>query len=87
MILSKVSCFDVKASWWDCFKGVSSLYHLCIAKNTDYLLNDITGLVGILLLPETDDSTDNGFNESYEDEDSDKIKIVFCAIQTRSSSG
>ena len=49
----------------------------------DDLLNDITGLVGIRLLPEPDDSTKDVSNESYEDKDSDKIIIVFCAVLTR----
>ena len=57
-----------------------------IGQNVDDLLDDITGLVVICLLPEPDDSTDNVSNESYEDEDSDEIIIVFCAIWTCSSS-
>ena len=52
----------------------------------DDLLDDITGLVGICLLPEPDDSTDDIPNNSSEDEDSDEIIIVFCAIRTHSSS-
>ena len=51
-----------------------------------WFINDITGLVGICLLPEPDDSTDDVSNESSEEEDSDKIIIVFCAIQTQSYS-
>ena len=51
----------------------------------DDLLDDITGLVGICLLPEPDDSTDNVSNKSSEDKDSDEIMIVFCAIWTRYS--
>ena len=68
------------------FKGVSSLSDLFLAGNVDDLLYDITGLFVILLLPEPDDSTDNVSNESSENEDSDKIIIVFCAIRTRSFS-
>ena len=52
----------------------------------DDLLDEITGLVGICLLPEPDYSTDDVSNKSSEDEDSDKIIIVFCAIWTHSSS-
>ena len=52
----------------------------------DDLLDYINGLVGICLLPEPDDSTEDVSNESSEDEDSDKIIIVLCAIRTRSSS-
>ena len=52
----------------------------------DDLLDDITVLVGICLLYQPDDSTDDVSNKSYEDEDSDKILIVFYAIWTRSSS-
>ena len=68
------------------FKGVSSLSDLFLAGNVDDLLYDITGLFVILLLPEPDDSTDNVSDESSENEDSDKIIIVFCAIRTRSFS-
>ena len=64
--------------------GVSSLSHLCITKNVDDLLYEITGLVGICLLPEPDDLTDNVSNESSEDEDSDEILIVLCAIRISS---
>ena len=56
MIIPKVSCFDVKASWLGCFKGVSSLSDLCLAVNVNDLLDYITGLVGIYLLPGSDDS-------------------------------
>ena len=52
----------------------------------DNLLYDITGLVGICLFPEPDNSTDDVSNELSEDEDSDKVIIVFSAIQTRSYS-
>ena len=52
----------------------------------DDLLDEITGLVGIFLLPEPDDSIDDVSNKSSEDEDSDKIIIVLCAIRTRSCS-
>ena len=51
----------------------------------DDLLDDITGLVGICLISEPDDSTEKFSNESSEDEDSYEIMIIFCAIQTRSS--
>ena len=50
------------------------------------LLDDITSLVGIYLLPEPDYSTDDVSNETSEEEDSDKIIIVLCVIRTRSSS-
>ena len=52
----------------------------------DDLLNEITGLVGIYLLTQPDNSTDNVSNKSYEDEDSGEIIIVLCDIQTRSYS-
>ena len=52
----------MKASWWGCFKGVSSLSDLCLAGNVDDLLNYITGLVGICLLTEKDDSKDDVSN-------------------------
>ena len=52
----------------------------------DDLLDEITGLVGICLLPEPADLTDDVSNESSEDNDSDKIIIVFCAIWKGSSS-
>ena len=49
----------------------------------DDLLDDVTGLVGIYLLPELDDSTDDVSNESSKYEGSDETIIVFCAIRTR----
>ena len=42
----------------------------------DDLLDDVTGLVGFCLVPESDDSSDNVSNESSkedEEEESDKI--------------
>ena len=50
----------------------------------DDLLDEITGLVGIFLLLESDESSDDVSNKSSKDEDSDEIIIVFCAIRTRS---
>ena len=89
MVIYKVSCFNVKESWWGFFKGVYSLSDLFLAGNTDYLLNDVTGLVGIWLIPESDESSydvSNDSSEYYEDEESDKFSIVLCAIRTRSCS-
>ena len=86
LILFKVPCFDVKLSWRSCFKGISLLSDLCLARNLDDLLDEITGLFGISLLIEPDDSTYNVSNESYEEEDSDEIIIVLCAIRTCYSS-
>ena len=71
MIISKVYCFDVKAFWWGSFKGVSSLLDLCLAVNVDDLLDDVTGLISFFLVPESDDSSDNVYNELSED-DKDK---------------
>ena len=51
----------------------------------DDLLDEITGMIGICLVPETDYSTDDVSNESSEDKDSDEI-IIFHAIRTSSSS-
>ena len=73
LIISKVSCFDVKASWWGCFKGVSSLSDLCLAGNVDALLDDVTSLGSICLIPDSDSL-------------SDEIIIAFYAIRTRSPS-
>ena len=39
-------------------KGVSSLSDLCSAGNVDVLLDDVTSLDGIYLLPESDSSSD-----------------------------
>ena len=50
----------------------------------DDLLDDITGLVGICLAPELDESSDDVSNDSSEDDELEKITIVFCAIRTRS---
>ena len=85
LIISKVYFFDVNASWWGCFKGVSSLADLCLSGNVDDLLDYITSSVRICLLPESNDSSNDVSNESSEDNDSDEIIIVFCAIRTRSS--
>ena len=52
----------------------------------DDLLDEITDLVGIFLLPEPDGSTEDVSNELSKDEDSDDIIIVFCDIRTGSSS-
>ena len=72
-ILSRVSCFGVKASWWCFSKGVFPLSYLCLAGNLDVLLDDITGLVGIFLLPELDESQcfqrviwGQGFRQNYD---------------------
>ena len=66
-------------------KGVYLLSDLCLAGNVDGLLDDITGLIGIYLLPEPEDSTDNVSNQSSEDEYSEK-NIIFCGIKKRLSS-
>ena len=52
----------------------------------DDLLDDVTGLVGICLVPESDESPDDVSNESSEDdedEESDEISIYLCVIRTR----
>ena len=67
LILSKISCFEVEASWWGCFKGVYSLSGFHLARNVDDLLDDVTGLVGFCFVPESDDSSDDVSCESYED--------------------
>ena len=48
----------------------------------DDLLYDITGLVGICLLPEPDDSICNVYNEPCGDKESDKIISILCHIDT-----
>ena len=50
------------------FKCVSSLSNLCLARNVDDLLYELTGLVGFFLLPESDESSDDVSNESSGDE-------------------
>ena len=78
LILSKVLCSGVNVSMWGCFKGVSSLSGLRLAGNVDYLLDEVTGLVGFCLVPESDESSDNVSNDSSEeneDEESDEISI------------
>ena len=45
----------------------------------DDLLDDVTGLVGFCLVPESDDSSDNISNDSSEDDEdaeSDEISIL-----------
>ena len=76
LIISKIYCFGVKASWWGCFKGISSISDLCLDGNLDDLLDDVTSLVGFCFVTESDDSSDNVSNESYKDDgdkESDKI--------------
>ena len=48
------------------FEGVSSLSDWHLAGNVDDLLDDVTGLVGFCLVPESDESSDNVSNESSE---------------------
>ena len=62
----------MKASWWGCFKGVSSLSDLCITENVDDLLYDFTGLIGFCLVPESDGSSDDISNESYEEDEDEE---------------
>ena len=69
LIISNIYCFDVKASWWGCFKGVSLLSDLRLAWNVDDLLDEDTGLVGFSLVPESDESSDNVSDESSEDDE------------------
>ena len=55
----------------------------------DDLLDEVTGLVGFYLVSESDESSDNVYNESSEDDEdkeSDEFSIYFCAIRTRSCS-
>ena len=55
----------------------------------DYLLDSVTGLVDFFLVTESYESSDDVYNESFEDdedEESDKISIYFCAIRTSSCS-
>ena len=59
LILSKISCFDMKASWWCCFKGNSSLSDLRLAVNVDDSLDDVNGLVYFCLVPASDESSDD----------------------------
>ena len=62
----------MKASWWGCFKDVSSLSDLCLAVNVDDLLDGVTGLVGFFLSPESDESSDDIFNKSSEDDEDEE---------------
>ena len=72
MIISKVSCFDVKTSWWGCFKDVSSLSDLYLAGNVDDLLYYVTGLVGCCLVPESYESPDDVSKNLSEDDEEDE---------------
>ena len=77
----------MEASWWGCFKGVSSLSDLCLSKNVDVLLDEVTVLVGFCLLPESDESSDDVSDKSSDDDEDkelDEISIYFCAALTRS---
>ena len=58
--------------------------HTCV--NVDDLLDDVTGLFGICLLSESDESSDDISNKSSEDEESGEIIILLCIIRTRSYS-
>ena len=58
---------------------------MCLAVNVDYLLYDVTGVVGFFLDPESDECSDDvskKSSEDDEDEESNEISIVFCAIRT-----
>ena len=60
---------------------------MCLAGNVDYLLDDVTGLVGFCPLPESDDSSDNvskRLSEENEDEESDENLKYLCTMWTRS---
>ena len=57
------------ASWWGCFKVVSTLSDFCLAGNFDDLLDDVTGLVGISLLTDPSESLDDVYNESTENKE------------------
>ena len=55
----------------------------------DDLLDDVTGLVCFCLLSESDESSDDVSNKSFEDnedEELDEISIQFCTVWTRSCS-
>ena len=75
----------MKAFWWGRFKGFYSISDSCLAWNLDDLLDNVTGSVGIRLAPKSDESSNDFSNESSEDDENeelDKIRIVFCAIRT-----
>ena len=73
MIISKVSCFDVKGPWWVFPNNVSAISDLCSAGNVDALLDDVAGSDDILLVYESELSSDESI-------------IISSAIQTCSSS-
>ena len=76
----------MEATWWGFPKGVSSLSDLRLALYVDGLLDDVTGLIGFCLVPESDESSNNDFDdlsEDDEDEESENISIYFCAVWTR----
>ena len=71
-----MSCPKVEASWWGCFKSVSSISDLRLTGNVDDLLDDVTGLVGSYLVPKSDESSGDVSNDSSEDdkdEESEKM--------------
>ena len=45
---------------------------LCLAVNVDDLLDDITGLVDFCLSPESDESPENIYNGSSEDDEGEE---------------
>ena len=50
---------------------------LFLARNVDGLLNYVTGLAGFCLVPESDESSDDVSNESYEDnEDEESFQYI-----------
>ena len=78
LIISNVSCFDVKSYWLGRFKDVSSVSDLCLSGNMVDLLDEFTGFFYSCLEPEPGESLDDVSNESSEDdedEESDKIAI------------
>ena len=48
------------------------LSDLCSAGNLDDLLDDVTGLVGFCLVPESDELSDNDSKESSEDDEDEE---------------
>ena len=69
LIISKISYFEVEASWWGFFKDVSSLPDLGLAGKMDDTLDDLTGIVVFFLVHKSDKSMDNVSDDSSEDDE------------------
>ena len=68
------------------FQECFLVIRLVSSRKCGCFLDEVTVLVGICFFPKSDEYLNDVSDKSSEDEESDKITIVFCAIRTRSFS-